>query len=418
MAKRKRNLLNPSGYTPAEVRKLHRQGFAVRGYIPGAPDAVQPRLASFLRKQAAKTISTAYGPVESALSDREARITAVRDKRARDHQAFQAWQAQQQAQIRSEAESRRTALMTQVQQQQQELTNDLVQITQQAQTRLGAGGVQGNLDMGGTVSGAQRAAAEKSAANVSALGQSTQISGDLLAATQANNQLAMKALEAKDFARSMEEMAALADDRTKVALQRGADHAKQLAHLFDMEVEKAQQNSQLQLAGQKLGVQMAGIRQRDKASQRTSATARRGQDLTFQAATRRSIIAAGNSAETQRHNREQERIAREKLKATDPGSASKQERKARRDSIRAVNRMASYMNDKLGKPQGKVGSGKTSKGKNIDDFNKVVEDLRASYPKDLDLITIAYDLWRFGRLRPGARKRWRDGVGGPMPKGW
>lgn len=407
----KATLFNPSGYSPKQQRNLRRRGFSIRGYIPGAPDAAQPRTQKWLRSQAVKTIGLAYRPAQRAMNDRQRRVEALQAKRGRDHEAYQAWLAQQQTLLRSEADTRNAQLQAQVQQHQIETRDSMLQVTQQANTRTAAANVSGTVDAGGVVSGAQRAAIEQGAARATALTEGQGRSTDLLAATQANNLLAAKALEAKDFAKSLDELRNVADAKTSMQLQKGSDTAKAISHLLDVEVNKAQQNAQLQLAGQRLGVQMAGIRQRDRANRRQQATTRRGQNLTFQAASNRIMQQQNALAETHRHNRAQEKAARDKLKLTDPKGASKTERAQQTQAIRSVNRMKSYMNDMLG-------PGKRNADGDIEKFRKVVKELRNQYPNDIDLLLIAYDLWRFGRLRGEAKKRWKGEYGYNVPKGW
>ena len=410
--KRKRNILNPSGYTPAEVRKLHRQGFAVRGYIPGAPDALQPRLTSHIRKTALKTMQTAYGPAERALTGREAQAKAIMDKRSRDHQAFQQWMVTQQASLRAERDSQDAQLRATIQQHQTEAKNAMTSLTQQAQANMAAAGIQGTLDQSGTLSAAMQGDIARNAAQATATTQGMKTGSDLLAANQANSMAFAKAAEAKDFARSLQELADVAEAGTKLKLQKGADVAKEISHLLDQEIAKAQQNAQMQIAGQKLGVQMAGIRQRDAANRRTTGAAKRGQDLQFDLGLKRIAMDADKLAETQRHNRRSEKNARDKLKATDPKAASKQERAERTKAIRAVNRMNRYMIDQMGSYKS------AKKNKKKEDFNEVVQTLREQYPNDADLIIVAYDLWRFNHLRGKSKQIWKGQYGYQTPAGW
>jgi hypothetical protein len=417
MAKRRGTLLNPSGYTPAQVRKLHRAGFNVRGYIPGAPDAIQPRLGSYLKKQATSTINSAYAGAEQAITDRTARSQAIMDKRQRDNEAFQNWLVTQGQSLQSEAASRNAQLLATVQQHQQDTKNAMLEVTQAAQTNLAAQHVAGTLDAGGVVSGAQQATIESGAAKATALTEGTARSQNLLAANQANALAFAKAQEAKDFAKSLQDLADVADSGTKLKLQKGADMAKEMSHLLDQEISKAQQNQQLQIAGQKLGVQMAGIKSTAANNTRTNATARHGQQLTFQAAQNRIMQQNDSLSETQRHNRAMEKNNRDKLKQSgDTGGASKAERADRTKAIRATNRMKSYMQDSLGNGHGKNAFKGGAAGR--DDFNRVVEVLRTRYPNDADLILVAYDLWRFGKLRGDSKNRWKNEYGYQLPGGW
>jgi hypothetical protein len=409
--KRKGSLLNPSGYTPGQVRQLHRQGFNVRGYIPGAPDALQPRLQSFLTKQAKRTIGTAYAGAEQELDSRTSRAKAIMAKRQRDNEAFQTWLTTQQASLRAEDNNRNAQLQATIAQHQQDTKNAMLQVQSNAATNLAAQHVaSGSVDSGGVVTGAQNAAIESGAARATALTEGQNRSSNLLAANQANAMAFAKAQESKDFARSLQELADVADEGTKLKLQKGADMAKEISHLLDQEIAKAQQNAQLQVAGQKLGVQMAGIRQRDRANQRTTGTAKRGQNLQFQLGLQKIQQDNDDLSERQRHDRAQERNARQKLAKTDPKAASKQERSSRTAAIRATNRIKSLITAAMG-------PGKHPHGKQ-EDLNNVLADIRSRYPNDVDLISLAIDLWRTDHLSKNGKRRWKQEYGYTLPSGW
>jgi len=120
------------------VKEAHARGFKVRPYAEGKtsglPEGMIERTTGSLRREAEKTIATAFKPAETALTTAMERETALQSKRERDLLAYQQWSAGQQQRFQQAAMAATSQLLTA----NQEILGQVAVSRQQQQAAIGA----------------------------------------------------------------------------------------------------------------------------------------------------------------------------------------------------------------------------------------------------------------------------------------
>jgi hypothetical protein len=371
------------------VRRAHARGETVAGYLSGQPAYLRERTRSSITNQAKSLISESYAPAEAALSSREARITAIQDKRRADGEAFRTWLANQHAVINAEVQRQRTQLATEAQASRDSLQASLV----------GMGDVPHAAGAPDVAGSAKQGAALAAGARGEAITQQNTIYGDRLAATQANNFAFLAAQQAAAAADTWEKLMDVADDKQKIALQKGADQAKLIQDLLQGEVTKAQSNREFGAALQELGIKEQSLQADIQDKNTKNALARDKYNLD---------VAALDETRQYHQDTIAEREAARKQKAAGKGD------KIDREVYEKVRTIKRYADQKLGSPDRVRRRARRQGEPAMVKFRKFWRNL----PPDLQAYSLAaYDLWRYGKLRSGGRAELRQ-AGVPIPKGW
>lgn len=243
----------------AQIRHAaHKRGLSVAGYVSGQPAAMREALPSALKQQAMDTIASVYKPAEADLSARERRVKAIDEKRHNDNQSYLQWLQGQSAKMTADAKLADQLLVDRQKGIQQQTTDAYAQLHQQAATA--AASHQGVVsdptestamdftDEGKRAEGLIATARESTTNMIDS-------NAKLAATAAANNFAHIASLEAKRASDTWGALSDVADERTKLQLQKGADAAKEVARLLDQEITKAQSNREFGAALQKLGIQ-------------------------------------------------------------------------------------------------------------------------------------------------------------------
>lgn len=223
--------------------KLGLTGGSYKAYRQGqVPLALAEKSPGGIQRAAAQMTRQAYAPAARALNTQERRLKDLQVKREADNTAFAQWVQSRGDTLRAEAIGQANATRDRLAQGQSEFATQLQNIRDSATANLQRQGV--TQPIGGADAaqlGAHQAAGQAStlaASNAATahVGANTQS----IEATLANNPAVVAAARAKDLAQSLDELAKLGDTRTKVALQQGADHARNVQSLLNQEITKAQ----------------------------------------------------------------------------------------------------------------------------------------------------------------------------------
>lgn len=292
--------------SPAAWRRIkraaHSRGMTVEGFLSDVPNPLKERSPQGLREEARRLVETSYKPAEKELSQQEARIKAIDEKRARDNQFYLQWLSAQSAKMRSEAAAadqliadRSRAVQDELRKNMSQLQNDIVAA---ANSRVGnvskATANTPALDLSANMAAnnAEIANARQGQNLEAGISQQSQQLG------AAANFAFMAAQEARRQADTWNALKDVADKRDKLTLQKAADIAKEVARLLDREIDKANANREFGAVQARLGLDAAKLeetRRSNRAKER---------------------IARGRLREQQRHNRATERQDRAKLRET------------------------------------------------------------------------------------------------------
>lgn len=396
-------------------RRAHSQGLTRTGFDyvqAGGERTLAERTTTSLRSQAEREMAEAYKPVNEGYSRRRGQIEALDAKRAADEQAFNQWSQQQRAALLSAAEARDAQLLALSAQQQKDLGGRLDEIRAARPNVSGGPGDTSVQDAAAAASTQQSAAAGQGMLARLGLG------ANLRTATAANSLNYERAISAKRQSETFEMLRDLADDEDKVAIDRASNRAKRIADLLGNEQEK----TQLRIAAQQFGTKEANdlaVAQQaaeDRAAGR--ATSERGQDITRQNALDR-IAAKGTEVNKYGYSNDEwkamprkrrQRIIRRfgKGEGAKKGTVTEGQRS---NYVGVVQNYATGLRDQLG-PFKKSLIGDDAAHETL---TTIVEHAQGKGQRAQ--LQAAYDLWRYGKLRPGSRKKLRQ-AGIRIPKGW
>lgn len=228
------------------VKQAHSRGLSMDDYFKKTPRALAPKTQAQLQAQANKEVNAAYAPAEAELGSRESQVNAVSAKRERDDAYYRDWLSQQTAAISSD-----------ITRSNQMITDKLTGADEAARAgyanAAAAASANVNKDAGvtqdvskGNAIGAIPVAA--ATADIKRTGETTReltgtaLSSGMVAATHANTLASYAANEAKRTADTWKALSDIAGEKTKLKLSKAADSAKEVAHLLDQEISKAQSN--------------------------------------------------------------------------------------------------------------------------------------------------------------------------------
>lgn len=264
--------------TPPQWRKIvktaHGRGYSVNSFLSDTPNALKERTPQSLKAQAVQTISAAYAPAEADLKSRDARTTALDDKRKRDNAAYNEWLDTQQRRLASDAASADQALADHQAGIQQHLNDSITQAKAESAASLAA--TPGNVsDPAQSNALNERAAAERArggglfAAGAERSAEQGHENAKQVALAGANNTAYMAAQDAKRVSDTFKSLSDVADARTKLKLSKAADSTKEVGRLLDQEISKANSNRDYNVLLDKLDV-----------TKRGQDITKRGQDIT------------------------------------------------------------------------------------------------------------------------------------------
>ncbi len=239
------------------VKSAHKRGFTVSGALSSAPDPLKERTRSSLVKEARHTVSKAYAPARTELTQRESRIRAMDAKRQGDEAHYREWLSAKTNEIQASARAADQTLADQ----QAKIQADTKAAYESAQS-------EGQAAVGqtaGNVSDPSKSTAldfSQEAATAGALvGNARQQTASLIGTGEqamqnasASNIAMSAAAEAKRQSDTWSALGEVTDERTKLVLEQGAKSAEQVANLLAGEANKAQSNREFGAAAQKLGL--------------------------------------------------------------------------------------------------------------------------------------------------------------------
>lgn len=242
------------------VTAAHKQGFAVDSFLdPSIPGPLKQRTPKYLSQQATSMVKSAYAPAYKELSQREASVKAISDKRAADNQYYNNWLNSQHQALDTAARASDQALVA---------TAQSVQATTGAaydQAKQGA--IQQLSQLPGTVSdfkganalGAIDAAKGTAVGQVGATGQqalaSVGTAEGMRQLASANDFATIAALESKRVGDQWGAMNDLGSERLKLGASESGDISKAVQDALNQEVTKAQSNRDFGAVMQKLDLQ-------------------------------------------------------------------------------------------------------------------------------------------------------------------
>ena len=259
------------------VAKAKRRGVTVDALLDqSVPGPLKDRTRESLRKQATNTINEVYKPAELELTQRESRVRAVDEKRARDNQYYLDWLKGRSDAMTIAARQADTTLRDT----QRQIVDDAAAHTQAVQQEM----MQAAAAQAGNVSNPGQAAAfnisDDAARNNALLAASREATNQTIGTGErrqseldASNFAQIAALEAKRQADTWSKLSDIGDSGEKLKLQKAADAAQEVARLLDQNQANAQGNREAQVVAQRLGVDLAGVRQRERDSRRDARTA-------------------------------------------------------------------------------------------------------------------------------------------------
>lgn len=224
----------PGGNKPGKVRSP---------LAPTSPKA--------LRRQAAATMRAIYKPAFKQLGREESRMLSISEKRKADNAYYLDWLTKQSAQLTAHQDAANAALTAAG----DDVASDLETGYSELRDKLVATGA----SQPGVISNAGEAVAfdvsgqaQRDRELVAAERQRSQdqiaASGDSSAMAQANNFAVMAAAEAKRVSDVWKGLSELGDAKQKLRLSKAADTAKEVARLFDREIQKTQVRGQISSA--------------------------------------------------------------------------------------------------------------------------------------------------------------------------
>lgn len=408
MAKRRRKVRPPRINTStAPGSPAYRLGLTGSGYanykLGHVPLAMAERSPGGIERATRKMLNKAYRPVLNELNSQEARLAGIRAKRESDSRAYQVWLANRQDALRSEAMAADVAIQERTRTAQTDLAN------QQTMVREGMANQLQRLGVGSTPGGA---AAEQIAASgqagltsAAAQGSAVQAKSDVNTATlraqQANDQAFLAAQQAKDFANSLEEFKSVADAKQKVRFAQAQDYARQIAHLLDTEVAKAQSNREFSAALEKLNIDAAEVR----AKARKDAFDINEKNRRFELDFSKYELELDKEANAEKNRiRDDRRAAAEK---GDPKKMAAEDKKL----VRSVNGWKT----RLFNVMGSVKEARKERDKALKRLTRLRR--QAQKAGQSAEFQYAYSLWYAGHLRPQDRNDLKAS-GFPIPKGW
>lgn len=234
------------------------RGLTVEGVFQPGPDALRSRSGGGLRAQALKTVATAYQPTERVLTDREAQIHALDDKRKLDNQFYRDWLSSQQAKADAVSQASDQQLMSLVGNAHDQVDARYAQASTQLNQQDAA--TPGTVSDPAQFKGNERLAVDRAvaadAAEIAKAAAAGQISRSQTerAAIQGSNFAQAAALESRRQGDTYQGLTAVAGEKHSLALQKAADVVKETSRLLDRETTKAQANQQFAALAEKLGV--------------------------------------------------------------------------------------------------------------------------------------------------------------------
>lgn len=239
------------------VNTAHKKGFAVDSFLQGdLPDPLKLRTKSSLRKEAAKTIKTAYAPAEAELSDREKRIKNLDTKRKADNEYYLNWLKTRSSELQETARAAQGLFDSRQADIRNSLQSDLDAARNTAGQVSAAAGAQADPSQSLALANPaedNRARANLAAEQSLANKQGLTNEGHLQFANAANFAI-IAAEEAKRTANTWAQLQDLGDDKQKLVLSKAADSAKEVARLLEGEVGKAGSNREYLAALDKLDI--------------------------------------------------------------------------------------------------------------------------------------------------------------------
>lgn len=210
---------------------------------PQAPtNALEPMTPQQLRKQAAHTIHSIYKPSFAQLGREQKRTMSIAEKRKADNAYYLNWLNTQSNQLQAHEDAANTALLQSGQQAQSEVNKGYEDLHKQllASGESTPGVVSSAGDANAfDVSGAAATAAQQIGSERAASQAQIASAGNTGALAKANDFALIAAQEANDQASKWQALSKLGDARQQLRLSRAADQAKEVARLFDREIEKA-----------------------------------------------------------------------------------------------------------------------------------------------------------------------------------
>lgn len=272
------------------VKEAHKRGFTVDSYLDtGKPDALKARTRRGITEQASKTIAEAYKPTENELTQEEARVKSIDSKRQRDNQYYLDWLTARTAELNTHAKAADQQLLDQGKAIQGETAAQ--HAAARDQLVKSASATPGNVSEPTQAKAFDQTDESKKAVDTIAnMRQQTAnkvgSSQKRAASDQAINFAQIAAAESKRFSETANRLKDVADGRTKVALAKGADTAKEVSRLLDLEIDKADSSREFDAALEKLGIQSDAVDQRAEAAKMSSSDKKRDRELRARVAAR------------------------------------------------------------------------------------------------------------------------------------
>jgi hypothetical protein len=235
-------------------RKARARGKTLQGVLSGGPTALQERSAFGIRRQAIRTIKSAYAPAEAELGRREQQENALYMKREQDEAMYNQWVMAEQAKMRARAatadQAYRDALTA------NQLQEQSVWQAAQASPEQGVGAdAQGAQAYGQRQIGLASAAAQGASSAARQRGLSEQASGAQLSGAYDQSLLAdagSRRRESRDrFYQALDQVAA---EKRDLKLRRAADLQKETRELQDQAIEVGQANREWSALKRELGL--------------------------------------------------------------------------------------------------------------------------------------------------------------------
>lgn len=298
---------------------------------PKPTNYLAPMTPKQLRRQAQHTIKAIYKPAFAQLGREQKRTVSISEKRKADNAYYLNWLNSQSNQLQAHDEAAQAALLSAGQQAQQEVTKgysdlqkQLVESGQSDPGTVSNAGEANAYDVSGEASRAQQQIASERAASRAQL----ESGGDSGALAQANNFAVIAAAEANRQADLWKQLSKFGDARQQLRLTRAADSAKEVARLFDREIEKAKTRSDIKanavnsaLTAAKFGLDKKKFGLDVREFETDSALAKK-----------KFRLEKGKAGETKRHNKATEANTR----ASTAASVNKQQEKENHKITRAI----------------------------------------------------------------------------------
>jgi len=311
-------------------RLAKKRGVTVQGLLSGGQRALQERSPAGLRRQAMKTVDSAYKGAENELTDRETKAKNLRDKEQADAERFDLWMAGEQSKLETAAGAADEALRSRY---------------AAIQAAQNAGFEQGGADDAAGAATADYAKRQVDLARTAAAGATGAAAREaergMSSASNLRNALRQSVLSQETNRRYdidtkfHDELRAISSDRKTLKLTKAGDAQKEIARLRDQAIEVGQANRESKMLGRELGLKEFSARAdaaNDAAQNRLNwhkFKADLNDDQVRRALDRVKVqIAAGNlsrqeraDAERARHNLQTELNERLRIKKSGKGGA-------------------------------------------------------------------------------------------------